>query len=306
MSSVVELINAKEDRKQRTKSRLRYRETPVGWLFASPWLIGFLAFTFIPMALSGYFSLTNYDLMSTPTWVGISNYQILFQDPSFIHALLHTLTMLGVLVPVNMLLSFSYGLAMDATARGQRLFRTLLYLPSLIPAVASGVLWSWLFNSDYGLINAFLGIFGIQGPLWFESIRWGMAALILIYMWGAGNASVLVFAALRGVPRELYEQAMVDGASVFWRVRYISWPMITPIIFFNIILTVIYCMQYFTQAYVITGTFIKFLSTFIYTFGFTDLDMGIASAASWVMLALTTLIVAFLFLTQRWWVHYDE
>lgn len=290
----------------RTSNAISQRNLRAGLAFASPWLFGFLTLIVGPMLLSLFYSLTNFNLLRPPKFVGLFNYQFIFTDPEFWLSFGNTMLLVCVIVPLNVLASIGYGVLMHASVRGQRWFRTILYLPTVMPAVAQGMLWAWLFNPDFGLVNGFLSLFGVQGPNWLGDLGWGRAALIIIWLWGAGTSSVLILSALRNVPSDLYNQAEVDGASVFWRFRYVTLPQISPVIFFNLVTNLVAVLQYFTQGYILFGDRMPFLLTYIYQYAFGDLSMGIASAASWIMLVLTAAMVFALFASQRFWVYYED
>lgn len=290
-------------------ARLRRRRVTAslrGLTFVSPWLVGFLAFTVGPMLLSLFYSFTNYNLISAPQFVGLANYAAMLQDPSFIQAIVDTSYMILIIVPLSMGAALMYGILMSLTTRLRGIYRTILYLPSLVPAVAVAILWEWLFNSSYGLIDGMLSLIGIRGPLWLSDSQYAIPVLIIMSLWGAGNSAVLFLAALQGVRRELYEQAMVDGAGMWARFRKVTLPMITPVLFFNLVTSVIGAVQFFTQAFIMFGGNVQFLMTFIYAAAFQNFEIGLASAASWFLLLFTTVLVAVLFISQRWWVFYDE
>lgn len=288
------------------RRRAARRTLWTGLGFVSPWMIGLLLFTLLPMGLSLYYSGTNYSLIGPAHFVGLHNYRFLAKDPEFRQAMMNTLFLVVLIVPLNVLVALFYGMLMDVSMRGQRLFRTLLYLPTIVPAVAQGLLWSWMFNTNYGLINQSLQLMGLRGPDWLSNLVWGRIALVIIWLWGAGQSSILVFSALRGVRRDLYEQAQVDGGSVWWRIWHVTLPQISPVMFFNVVMTLIGVMQYFTQAWILFGNNLPLLIGYIYSYAFEDLAMGIASAASWVLLAVTSVLVVLLFISRRWWVFYND
>ena len=191
----------------------RWRQLGLGLAFTSPWTIGFLWLTAGPMLLSLYESFTTYNLIMPPVWVGLDNYRNLFTDSLFITAFWNTMYLVAFMVPVNLLTALGYGLIMHQALRGQSIYRTLLYLPSLVPSVGGALLAIWMLSPRYGIINYALSVVHLPGPLWFSDPNWAKPGLILLSLWGAGNATVIFLAALKGVPRELYEQAMIDGAT---------------------------------------------------------------------------------------------
>jgi multiple sugar transport system permease protein len=294
---------------QRQRTSLARRETITFYLCISPWLLGFLLFVLWPMVASLFLSFTRWDLLSPVEFVGLRNYQkMLSGDPLVAQALKVTAVYTSVYVPVDLVGGLVLALLMNQKLRFVNVFRTIYYLPSVLPAVAFVVLWMWILHPDVGLINTLLANVGIQGPRWLADPDWALPALLMMSLWGLGRSMVIYLASLKGIPRHLYEAAAIDGAGTwqsFWR---ITLPMLTPTIFFNLVLSVISTFQTFTSAFVATdgGPLDATLFYVLYIFrqAFQFFNMGYASALAWVLflviLALTLLIVR----SSGRWVYY--
>jgi multiple sugar transport system permease protein len=285
-------------------------------VFLSPWLLGLLAITAIPMLLSLYLSFTDYDVLtplSEANWVGLDNYRQMFtSDPTYWHAVQVTLTFALVAVPLKLAAALGVALLLNKAMRGIGVFRGLFYLPSLLGgSVALAIVWVSMFNRD-GAFNSFLGLFGIEGAPWVNDPEWALETLMLLAIWQFGAPMVIFLAGLKQVPTELYEAASVDGAGPWRQFRNVTLPMLSPVIFFNLVLETINGFQGFTSAFVLSnGTGGPVDSTLMYTLnlyikGFVELDMGYASAMAWVFLLAIGLITMVLFRTGRFWVHYSD
>lgn len=280
-----------------------------GLLFLSPWMAGVLAFTVIPVVLSLYYSFCDYSLLQSPIWIGLENYRNLLHDEVFWKALVNTGYFASVSLPLGLVVSVGLALLLNSNIKGQALYRTIIYLPSLVPIVASSMLWMWLFNDRLGLLNCLLDKVGIEGPNWLGSYNWAMPSLILMSMWGAGNAVVIYLAGLQDVPRELYEAADIDGANAWQRLWNVTLPMISPVIFFNLVMGIIGSLQTFSTAYIMTGggpdQATYFYTMYLYDNAFTYLKMGYASAMAWVQLLVVLVLTALAFWSSKKWVHYQ-
>jgi multiple sugar transport system permease protein len=280
-----------------------------GLAFLSPWLIGFSVFTLLPIVLSFYYSLCDYSLLQKPLYTGLDNYRALAADPVFWKSLVNTGYYALMALPAGMLVSLGLALLLNADVKGQAIYRTIFFLPSLVPAVASAMLWLWLFNAKLGLINVLLGKIGISGPQWLASQEWAMPALALMSLWGVGNTVVIYLAGLQDVPRELYEAAEIDGANPWQRLRNVTLPMISPVIFFNLVMAIIGSMQVFAVPYIMTGggpaRATYFYTMYLYDNAFNFLRMGYASAMAWVQLLIILCLTGFAFWSSKRWVHYQ-
>ncbi|MET8255852.1 sugar ABC transporter permease [Micromonospora sp. NPDC005197] len=301
---------------RRGPGSIRHSEGLAGYVFLSPWLIGLMGVTAVPMLLSLYLSFTNYDILtpfSEVRWVGLANYERMFTaDPSYWHAVRVTLTFALVAVPLKLAAALGVALLLNRAWRGVGLFRGLFYLPSLLGgSVALAIVWVNMFNRD-GAFNSLLSLVGVTGRPWVNDPDWALETLMVLAIWQFGAPMVIFLAGLKQVPTELYEAASVDGAGRFRQFRNVTLPMLSPVIFFNLVLETINGFQGFTAAFVLSnGTGGPVDSTLMYTLnlyitGFTDLNMGYASAMAWVFLLAIAVITAIFFSTGRFWVHYSD
>jgi multiple sugar transport system permease protein len=285
------------------------REAITFYLAISPWLIGFVAFTLVPMAVSFYLAFTRWDLFGAPRWTGVDNYLRMGGDPLFWQALKITTIYTLAYVPAEMIGGLALALLVNQKVRGVGVFRTVFYLPSVLAGVAYVVLWMWIFNPQGGLLNTLLGAIGIQGPRWLIDPHWSLPALLLMTFWGWGRSMVIFLAGLQGVPSELYEAAAIDGAGGWSALWHITIPMITPTILFALILSIISTFQTFTSAFVATDggplNSTLFYVLFLYRQAFQFFRMGYAAALAWVLFLIVLVLTAILFRSGQFWVYYE-
>lgn len=287
----------------------------VGYLFISPWLIGFAAFTAGPFLRSIYLSFTRYNIVTEPKWVGLANYRMLLtQDELFWKSAFVTIKYAAISVPLAIVFGIMLALLLNANVKGIAFFRTIFYLPSIVPTVATAVIFIWILNPKIGLINQLLGLIHIhgkplQGPSWLNTTPWAFYSLVFMALWGVGGSMIIYLAGLKDIPTHLYEAATIDGANGFRKLRHITLPMMTPVIFFNLVMGIIGAFQVFTQAYVITpdggpeqSTY--FYSLYLYNRAWKYLDMGYASAMAWILFLVIVVMTAVVFRTRTRWVHY--
>jgi multiple sugar transport system permease protein len=286
------------------------REEREFYLFISPWLIGLLLFYLGPLVASLFMSFTDWPMLRPPTWVGLANYtKIATADAVFRKALVNTLYYVVFSVPLSVILGFLLAILLNQKVRGMPLFRTLFYIPALITGVSVAVIWGWLLNPQFGLINHFLSIFGIQGPNWLGDTKSAMPAMILMSLWGIGGGMVIFLAGLQGIPEHLYEAAQIDGAGWFAKFRHITIPMMTPTLFFTLIIGVIGSFQTFAQFFMMTRggpanatlTYVLYL----YRIAFEDFKMGYASALAWILFLILIVITFIQFYGAKFWVYYE-
>jgi multiple sugar transport system permease protein len=293
----------------RPRRRLLWTEYRDAYLFLIPWMLGFVIFQAGPMVASLYFSLTRYEMVTPPEWVGLAQFQKLFTDDRFYLALYNSAYYVIVGVPTHLLLALLAAMLLNVQVKGTALYRTLYYLPSIIPTVANSLLWAWMFSADYGLINNFLGTFGLPHPQWLQDPAWSKPALVLMSWWTIGGQMVILLAGLQGVPDHLYEAAAIDGAGAWHRFWAVTLPLITPSLFFNLVVALIGAFQVFTQAYVITHGGPQFSTLFyilfLYQNAFEDFKMGYASALAWVLFLIVLLITLIQFKVASRWVFYE-
>lgn len=274
---------------------MTHRSVLRGLLFASPWIVGFVIFQFVPIVASAYFSLTNFNLFQDPQFVGLRNYQRLASDELFWKSLINTLYLTVIGVPVSLTAALCAALALNMKVRGQSLFRLFVFLPTVVPVVAATYIWRWLLNAQYGYVNQALGSVGLGQPLWLDDPFWTKPALILMSLWVTGSAMVIFLAALQEVPGDYYEAAVIDGAGPWAQFRHVTLPLISPVILFQTIIASIFTLQFFTQAFLLSQTRFNAASggpensllvygIYLFQQAFVNLNMGYASAMAWVLL----------------------
>ncbi|SDD51763.1 carbohydrate ABC transporter permease [Auraticoccus monumenti] len=288
-------------------------QTLAAFFFLLPWLLGMVLFTFGPMLYSLYLSFTRYDLLSSPEWVGLANYAAMGDDPRFWKSVTVTLTYVVVFVPLLQVVAMLVALLLNSRLRFLTGYRALFYLPSLMGAsVAIAALWRQVFGAD-GLVNSVAALFGIEGVgSWVGDPDRALGTIITLNLWAFGSTMIIFLAGLRQVPRELLEAAEVDGASKVRRFFSITLPLMTPLVFFNVLMGTINAFQSFTGAYVVSGgtggpvDSTLFYTLYLYERGFTQLQMGYASAMAWLLLIALAVVTAVFFRSSRYWVHYGD
>jgi multiple sugar transport system permease protein len=292
------------------RGRLHRREALEGVLLAAPWMIGFAVFTAGPMLASVYLGLTRWDILTAPKFVGLRNYTDLTTDPLFTQSLGVTASYTAMSVPLHIVLGFALALLLDARLPGTNLFRAVYYLPSILPLVASAVLWSWILNPEFGLLNYALSFVGIRGPGWLTSPDWALPAIVLMNVQFVGLTMVIMLAGLQRVPQELYEAAQLDGANGWQRMRHITLPMMSAVVFFAIVININASFQTFTQAYVMTNggpsNATLFYMLYLYNKAFRQFQMGYASALAMVLFVIMVALTMIQFRLSRRWVHSEE
>ncbi|MET9384471.1 sugar ABC transporter permease [Streptomyces sp. NPDC002928] len=294
-------------------SKRRRREALWFYLFVSPWVIGFLVFMFGPMIASVYYSMTDWDSFTDPTWVGLQNYvTLLTDDPRFWKTLWHTFYYAAVSVPLGLVIGLWLANLLNKQVKARKLLRTLIYLPTLVPLVATAMIFRMVL-APKGPLNDALGLIGIPGPSWLLDSSWATPALVLMSVWGAGSATVLLLAAMKGIPKEIYEAAEVDGASAVRQFWSITLPHLTPIIFFNLIMGLIGAFQVFAQVYILVpqgklraaydGA--ETMVPYLFDQAFANYHMGYASAISWLLFLVVLVFTLIAFRTARRWVFYE-
>jgi multiple sugar transport system permease protein len=291
----------------------RGMENRVALAFLSPWLAGMLLLTIGPMLFSLYLAFTDYDLLSAPAWIGMDNFaRMLTADPRFLASVRVTIVYVGVSVPLLLVVSLALALLLNRGMRFLSAYRALFYLPSLMGAsVAVAVLWRQVWG-EAGLVNRVLSVVGIEHGSWIGNPDTALYTIVALSVWAFGSTMIIFLAGLRQVPRELYEAAVVDGAGPLRRFWHVTLPMLTPLIFFNLLLDTVHAFQAFTSAYIISqGTggpsdSTLFYTLYLYQQGFARLDMGYAAAMAWALVVVLAAFTGFLFFTARYWVHYGD
>lgn len=290
---------------------LKRRRIFTGYLFISPWIIGFLVFGLYPICMSLYYSLCHYDVLRIPQYIGLKNYSdLLSNDNYFWTSIWNTLFFTAVRVPLVIFGSLLLAVVVNNAIKGVKIFRTIFFIPSIITGVILSSLWLWMLNPQYGLINSTLAYLGIDGPLWLGDPNWSKPSLILMSLWSIGGGRMLVFlAALQSVPQHLYESVDLDGGNWWHKFKHITLPMISPIIFLWSILEVIASLQVFIEAYIMTKggplNSTLFYNLYLYNKAFDDFEMGYASAMAWILFAITMIITVIQFKVGKRWVYYE-
>lgn len=290
-----------------------------GLAFASPFLFGFVVLYAWPILASGWYSLTDFSLFKAPRFVGLANYERMLTDDKFWKSLYNTLYFTFVGVPVDIAISLAGAHILNMKLRGQALWRALIYLPSIVPVVAAGFLWRWLLNAQYGFVNEIARWFGLAQPNWLADSAWGGVSVLILMLWTVGGTMLIYLAALKDVPVDLYEAAELDGASHWRRFIDITWPMVSPVTLFQIIVLMIAFLQVFTQPFVLSkdpgltaqsavgpGDSMLTYSIYLFQNAFLFLKMGYASAMAWVLLFVTLAITLLVLWSAKKWVFYGN
>ncbi|GCD21038.1 carbohydrate ABC transporter permease [Cellulomonas algicola] len=284
----------------------------VAAIFLAPWFLGLFLITIGPMVMSLYLSFTEYRLLKPPTWIGLENYTRMFEDPRLLNSLKVTFTYVLTAVPLQLIVALGLAMLLDRGLRGLSFYRSVFYLPSLLGgSVAVAILWRQVFGAE-GLVNAFLALFGVQGKGWVSDPDTALWTLVALHVWTFGAPMIIFLAGLRQIPEMYYEAASIDGAGKVRQFRSITIPLLTPIIFFNLVLQVIGAFQSFTQAFVVSGgtggpaDSTMFYTLYLYQKGFTALQMGYASAMAWLLVLIVAAMTALNFLASKYWVFYGD
>ncbi len=296
-----------------TMSKLKRREAVAGYVFILPWLISLLVFTLYPIITTLYLSFTNYTVVQPPVWVGLENYQtIFFNDPSIKPSVYNSVYYTLLSVPVGLILSLLLALVLNMRATGIGVYRTLFYLPSLVPPVAATIVFTVLFEARSGLINSFIRSFGLPAPAWFADPNWSKPGLVIMSLWGIGAQTLIFLAGLQDIPKSLLEAAEIDGANGAQKLWYITLPLLSNVILFNLVMNVIGSFQVFTQAVVIGGTTgnpmestLMFM-VHIYRNAFRYFKMGYASALSVLLFVVVMVVTLLIFRSARLWVFAEK
>jgi multiple sugar transport system permease protein len=280
-----------------------------GYLFISPWLIGFFAFSVYPIAAALYYSFTEYNVLMPPEWIGTQNYKAIWTDGLFHSTLYNTVYYVALSVPLKLLVALLLAALLNQKVRGISVFRTLFYLPTIVPIVGSAILWMWILNPQYGLLNAALSRIGIQGPGWLTSPTWSKPALILMSCWSVGVPMLVFMAGLQDIPRQLYEAVEIDGGTSLHKFLHITIPLLTPTIFFNLVMGLIQGFQTFSESFIMTqgGPMNSTLFYLVYLFrnAFVYFEMGYASALAMILFLIILTLTMIVNWTSNRWVYYE-
>lgn len=297
--------------RKRLPRRLSLKSQEAVWfyLLILPWLIAFLIFTLFPMMASLYYSFTEYNAIQPPQFIGVKNFATLFNDALFWKSMRVTFVYTGIAVPLGLGISLMLAVLMNTRVPGMRVIRTIYYLPSVLPEVVTGLVWVWIFNPDFGLLNYIIYmVSGVKGPNWLGSEAWVMPALIISGLWGMGSGVLIFLASLQSVPQELYEAAELDGASILRRFFNVTIPMVSPVILFNLLMGAIGSLQTFARVYVLTaggpnyGSY--FYNLYLYNNAFSYFRLGLASAQAWILFVVIMILTLIILKTSGRWVYY--
>lgn len=288
---------------------LRRRESITGWIWVQAWMLGFLIFGLLPLLASLILGFTDWNGVGRPKWIGLKNFHdIILADPLFWQSLKVTFYFALLYVPLSLVIGFGMALLMNQRLRGVTVFRTIYYLPSVLSGVAVAILWQFVFHRDFGVLNWLLSLVGIGPVPWIVDSRWVIPALVMMQLWGVGASIIIYLGGLQGIPSELYEVAKIDGAGWWSTLVRVTLPMMSPVLFFQLVLGIITTLQIFTQAYVMTSGGPNYGSYFyalnIYQRAFQDLRLGYASALSWILFVIIVAITLLVFRFTRSWVYY--
>lgn len=285
------------------------REALWAYVFISPWIVGFLIFTLGPMIASFFLAFTKYNIISPAQWIGLDNYRRISVDPLFWRSLRVTFTYAAMSLFPGLVFGLSLAMLLNTNVPGISVWRTIYYLPSIISGVAVAILWGFVLNPRFGIVNWLLGLIGIKGPGWLTSIQWALPGLAIMSLWGVGGSMILYLAGLQGIPTALYDAAKVDGANAWHRFWSVTLPMISPVIFFNLVMGTIGTFQYFTSAYVLTrggpANATLFYNLYLYDNAFRYNQMGYASGLAWILFVIVLFFTLLIFRSSAAWVYYE-
>lgn len=295
--------------KKRTSYQLINKKVP--YLFILPWIIGFLVFTLGPLIFSLIMSFFDWPITSEPTFVGIENYKTMFtQDPQFYKSIIITFKFAAIFVPLNLAIALILALLITQPLKGMKFFRTIFYLPAVVSGVAISIIWGWIFNSEYGILNYLLSLIGIEGPRWLVDPKWAILTIVIASAWGVGIMMLIFYTNIKGIPTELYEAAAIDGAGPLRQFFSITIPSITPTILFNVITSVIGALQQLALVLLLTGggplKSTYFYGLYVYNNAFKHHQLGYASANAWFMFIVVLLLTMLIFKTSSTWVFYEN
>lgn len=297
-------LNKQSKKKSFSRENLRF------FIWISPWVIGFVLLTLLPLLGSLYISFTEWKIVSDPIWVGLENYKELFKDPIFLKSLKVTFTYCAMTIPVSMILSFVVAMLLNGDLPYASLLRTIYYLPCVVSSVAASLLWGWVFNYRFGLLNSLLGLIGVQGPNWVGDEKWALISLAVMSLWGVGGGIIFYLAGLQAVPQHLHEAAKIAGAGWWRRLFTITIPSMSPILWFSFLTNIISGLQSFTSAYLMTSggpnNATMFYALYLYNNAFKYHKMGKACAMAWILFIIIMILSAFVVKVTSPMVYYEN
>ncbi|NLN66382.1 MAG: sugar ABC transporter permease [Clostridiaceae bacterium] len=280
------------------------KKSKVGFLFILPWLTGLVLFTVVPIIAALYISMTDWSIIGDANFIGLDNFKAIFNDPMFYRTLLITVRYAIFAIPLTIVTALVVAISLNNQYRGTGVFRTIFYMPSIVSGVAVAIVFKWILDPNYGVLNSLLRLFGIPGPNWLYDPDWVLPSYLIMAIWGASGGLYVYLAALKDIPKELYESAIIDGAGLMQKIRYITLPMLTPVLFYNMVMGIISAFRKFTDAYILGGAGEEgiFYMVYLYNQAFSFYKMGYATALAWILFVIIfglTLIVNY---TKKYWV----
>lgn len=280
-------------------------KSKAGLVFVLPWFIGFLIFTAFPMIAAVFISLSDWSIIGNANFIGFDNYIEIFHDEDFYRSLWVTIRYAIFAIPLGISASFTIAALLTNSLKGEGVFRTIYYMPAIVSGVAVAIVFKWVLNPSYGLLNSMLALVGINGPDWLYDPNWVLPSYLIIALWGAGGGMLTYLVGLKDIPKELYESAEIDGAGYFRKVKHITLPLMTPIFFYNLIMGIIGAFRKFTDAYILGGAGDegRYYMVYLYEKAFSSYEMGYATALAWILFVIILGLTIFVNYTKKYWVH---
>lgn len=283
------------------------RRNRVGFYFILPWLIGLILFTAFPLLAALYIGFTDWNIAGDANYIGLDNYRYLLQDSIFWSSLWVTFRYAILAVPLGTFVAFMVAVILSRPMRGVGIYRVIFYLPAVVSGAAVAIIFKWILDPSFGLINGFLNLFGITGPDWLGDPNWVLPSYLILALWGAGSGLFIFLAAIKDVPKSLYESAMIDGANAYQKTRHITLPLVTPVIFYSVVMGIIGSFRKFTDAFILGGAGGqgRFAMVYLYDLAFVDYRMGRATAMAWLLFIIILTLTIILNISKKYWVHRD-
>ncbi len=281
------------------------RRNRVGFYFILPWLIGLILFTAFPLLAALYIGFTDWNIAGDANFIGLDNYRYLLQDSIFWSSLWVTFRYAILAVPLGTFVAFMVAVILSRPMRGVGIYRVIFYLPAVVSGAAVAIIFKWILDPSFGLINGFLNLFGITGPDWLGDPNWVLPSYLILALWGAGSGLFIFLAAIKDVPKSLYESAMIDGANAYQKTRHITLPLVTPVIFYSVVMGIIGSFRKFTDAFILGGAGGqgRFAMVYLYDLAFVDYRMGRATAMAWLLFIIILTLTIILNISKKYWVH---
>ncbi len=289
--------------KNKNNSFSKFIRRNQGFLYVLPWVVGFLTFGLFPLLMSLYVGFTDWTILVSPNFIGLRNFIDIFNEPIFYRVLKDTFSYAIFSIVLGMTATFSIAMLLNTDIKGLSFYRTVYYLPAVVSGVAVAMMWRWILDPNYGLLNQMISVFGIKGPNWMGNPVWVLPSYILISVWGAGGGILTYLVGLKDIPRELYESATIDGAGWWSKLKSITLPMMTPILFYNVVINIIVSLREFSRNYVLGGR--DFYMMYVYRSAFRFNKMGYACALAWILVLIILVLTLLVFKSSSMWVYME-